>query len=327
MTEAIYTSAAAVDLGTPPRNRRRFLLRVDAHEVGAAVEVPVHVIAGTSPKPRVALVAGVHGDEYDGIVALRRFLAEVDPGAIAGTLVVITHANPSAFGAGQRPTPIDGVDLNRVFPGRSDGGVTERLAHILLHGVFRHMDLVLTMHGARSVNLLCPWIEFLDEPSDLGQASRAAAVASGFTDLIANKRKPGFLLGSLAELGVPVIEAEVGGRGEIHERNIGFYLDRVRAVLRHGGLLNSGAAAIGTSRSSIWRNNDVVAKSPGIFVREVELSDRVGKGGCLGRILDRDGAQATEVLSPVDGKIGLLRFHAGVRPGDVLARIWTPLAE
>ena len=327
MTTDTYAAAAAVELGAPIGSRRRFLLRVDAHEVGAAIEVPVHVMAGASPKPRIALVAGVHGDEYDGIVALPRFLAELEPATLTGTVVVITPANPSAFGAGQRPTPIDGVDLNRVFPGRPDGGVTERLAHMLLHGVLRHVDLVFTMHGARSVNLLRPWIEFLDEPGPVGQASLAAAVASGFSDLIANKRKPGHLLGSLAELGVPVIEAEVGGRGEVSEPNIRFYMDRLRALLHHCGILNSGAGDIATKRPSIWRSNDVFAQSPGVLVREIELGDRVGKGQRLARILDSVGRDAADVVSPVDGTVGLLRFHAGVRPGDMLARIWAPLPE
>jgi predicted deacylase len=324
MSVDTYSGAAAVELGTAIGTRRRFLLRVDAHEVGAAVEVPVHVIAGASPTPRIALVAGVHGDEYDGILALQRFLAEIEPAALTGTVVVIAPANPSAFGAGQRPTPIDGVDLNRIFPGRSDGGVTERLAHMLLHGVLRHMDLVFTMHGAKSVNLLRPWIEFLDEPGPVGQASREAAIASGFSDLIALQRKPGHLLGSLAELGIPIIEGEVGGRGEISEPNVRFYRHRLSAVLHHCGVLKSRPGEIATARPSIWRNHDVFAKSTGVLLREVELGDRVRKGQRLGHILDGIGG-TTDVTSPVDGTVGLLRFHAGVRPGDMLARIWIPI--
>jgi predicted deacylase len=326
MTADTYTSAAAVELRTPIGSRRRFLLRVDAHEVGAAIEVPVHVITGASARPRVALVAGVHGDEYDGIIALQRSLVELEPATLAGTVVVIAPANPSAFGAGQRPTPIDGVDLNRIFPGRPDGGVTERLAHLLLHGVLRHADLVFTMHGARSVNLLRPWIEFLDEPGPVGQASLAAAVASGFSDLIALKRKPGHLLGSLAELGVPIIEGEVGGRGEVSEANVRFYRDRLRAVLRHCSILDSASDGA-TKRPSIWRNHDVFAGAPGVLLREIELGDRVKRGQRLARILDGAGRDTSDVTSPEDGTIGLLRYHAGVRPDDMVARIWVPIPE
>jgi hypothetical protein len=74
---------------------------------------------------------------------------------------------------------------------------------------------VFTLHVRDRSNWLHPWIEFLDEQGSVGQASLAAAVASGLSALIALKRKPGHLLGSLAQLGIPIIEGEVGGRGEI----------------------------------------------------------------------------------------------------------------
>ena len=184
--EEVHNGADTVYLDTPPDSRRRIVMRVDAHEIGAAIEVPVHVLAGRTAGPCAAFVAGVHGDEYDGILAMHRLLAGVAPAQLAGTLIVIPVANSSAFGAGQRHTPIDGADLNRVFPGRVDGSVTERLAHQLCHDVLRHMDLVFTLHGARSPNRLMEWIEFLDEPGRLGAASRAAAMASGFANLIAS---------------------------------------------------------------------------------------------------------------------------------------------
>lgn len=82
-----------------------------------------------------------------------------------------------------------------------------------------------------------------------------------------------------------------------------------------------------TKRPSIWRNHDVFAKSPGLLLREVDLGDRVSKGQRFGRILDGAGREASDVTSPVDGTVGLLRFHAGVRPGDMLARIWVPIPE
>lgn len=326
--DVVYRTADAVSLDAAAPSRSRFLLRVDAFEMGAAIEVPVHLLTGRSVHPRLAIVGGVHGDEYDGILAAQRLLQEVDPGRLAGTLAVIPVANPSAHGAAQRHTPLDGLDLNRVFPGRADGGVTERLAYLLCQGMLRHMDLVFTMHGARSPNRLAHWIEFLDEPSAVGRASRAAAEASGFTDLIALPRKPGHLLGALAEFGVPVIEAEVGGRGETNEANVQCYLERLHAILGHAGLEpESKDARVPPDRPAVWRNVDVLATTPGILLSEVALRDRVRSGQRLARIVDGEGAPVGDVTAPCDGIIGALRVHAGTRPGDILFRVWVPVEE
>lgn len=311
-----------VDLDALPPGRHRLVLSVAAGDGKAPIEVPVHVLVGRKAHPRFAVVGGVHGDEYDGIRAAQRLAQEQVPEALDGTLVVIPVANPSAFAAGQRPTVVDNVDLNRVFPGNASGGVSERLAYVLCDKILKSMDLIFTLHGGGAVTRLAWYLEFLDVDSDVGRRSYAAAAAAGFSDLIAFPDTKGYLLPALGKLGVPVIEGEVGGRGELHAANVDYYLARVAAVMAHLGLTAGAGQAASPSR--IWRNQDVLVPATGVFQRDVDLHDPVRRGQCVGCIVDVEGRVLAEITSPYDGRVGGFRGHSWIQTGQMAVRIFVP---
>src|SRR5207237_628643 len=89
------------------------------------------VLVGRARRPRVVLVAGVHGDEMEGILALHELCRTLPLTELVGTLVAIPIANPTAFAGLQRRVPIDGADLNRTFPGQAEGSFSDRLAAAL----------------------------------------------------------------------------------------------------------------------------------------------------------------------------------------------------
>src|SRR5919108_584881 len=105
-------------------------------------ELLVHV-AERPGGPRLAVVAGVHGNEFPGPLAVGRLSRSLRPEGLAGTVVLVPVANPLAFDAGTRVSPEDGVNLNRVFPGSADGSLTERLAWALVEGIVQDADLAI----------------------------------------------------------------------------------------------------------------------------------------------------------------------------------------
>ena len=307
--------------------RHAFVLRVDAAPGQPPIEVPVHVLVGRNRRPRLAVVGGVHGDEYDGIRAAQRLAAEQAPEKLDGTLVVIPVANPSSFAAGQRPTAIDNVDLNRVFPGKIDGGVSERLAHTLTEAVLKHLDLIFTLHGGGAVTRLAWYLEFLDADSDAGRRSYAAAAAAGFSDLIAFPAETcGYLLPALGKLGVPVIEGEVGGRGELHAANVDYYLERVGDVMAHLGLMPGRLEGAARPDFKVWRNRDVMAAATGVLQRHVELQQPVAAGQRLACIVDVAGRELSEVVAPYDAVVGGFRGHSWIQAGQMAIRLFVPAA-
>jgi predicted deacylase len=304
----------------PLRSRHAYALPIDAE----VEHVRVHVLVGRRRRPCLALAAGVHGNEYEGMVTLAELPGTLDPGTLEGSLVVVPVANPFAFRAGQRRTPQDDRDLNRVFPGSATGTLTEKLAYRLCHGVLAAADLVFTLHSAMADGMLAPWLEFLEGSSALERTTYAAAVASGFPDLVALPRLPGVLQTALAELGVPVIEGEVGGLGATTAENVAYYTARVLAVARHVGVLEplENHPAEPHVASGVWHLRGVEAETDGLFRRAVELHQAVRAGEILGRLIDvRDGA-GREVRSPLTAVVGGYRVHAGVRAGDRLVTLW-----
>lgn len=115
--------------------------------VDAGTRIPVTVIHGSKPGPVLALVAGTHGYEYSPILALQRFPAKTDPRELVGTIIMVHIANmPSFLGRTTYYSPVDGENLNRVCPGKTDGTVSERIAATLTREVIDRADYLVDLH-------------------------------------------------------------------------------------------------------------------------------------------------------------------------------------
>lgn len=284
--------------------------------------VRVHVLMGARPRPCLALIAGVHGDEYDGIFALQDVVRCVPANTLAGSLVVVPVANPFAFVAATRCTPADGQDLNRVFPGRPHGTVTERLAFLLVDYVLAVADLVFALHGARATDALLPWLEFLDIPGSVGERSYAAAQASGFVNLVGLPPLPGRLMSAMASRDVPLIEGEIGGRGEVVAAHIAAYRTSVDRVARHLGIRDDRAKEA-LPEPQVWHLREIRAPATGVFASTVTLGDHVSQNATLGRVLDEAGEVLATICAPCRGTIAGMRVHAGVTRGDGVFSLFT----
>src|SRR5690606_20740631 len=108
---------------------------------------PVIVVDGAKPGPTLWVQACVHGTEVGGIGGLHRFLDALDPAALSGTVVALMTANPAAYLAQTRNTPIDGENLNRVFPGNAGGGHSGQIADRLLREAVRVADVIVDLHS------------------------------------------------------------------------------------------------------------------------------------------------------------------------------------
>jgi len=119
-----------------------------------SVMVPITVIAnGTGP---TALLTGAnHGDEYEGPIALQELAIILQPDQITGRVIILPMMNHPAFAAGTRCSPIDGANMNRSFPGRADGTLTQKLCHYIATTLVPQADIVLDFHsGGRTLDFL-----------------------------------------------------------------------------------------------------------------------------------------------------------------------------
>jgi len=117
--------------------------------IDSGTRIPLTIVRGKDPGPTLALIAGTHGDEVAPVIALQRVRRELDPARLAGTVLLVQVANlPSFLRRTVYYSPIDGKNLNRVYPGKRDGTVSERIAYAITHEIIERADYLVDIHAA-----------------------------------------------------------------------------------------------------------------------------------------------------------------------------------
>jgi predicted deacylase len=174
-------------------------------------KIPFTVVVGAVPTPVALVIAGAHGDEYEGPAAIQDLSSELDPCTVKGAVIFVPVANPAAFAAASRRHPADNGDLNRSFPGSAAGGPTEQLAHLLLGEFALVSHCILSLHGWSKEASLLPYAEYALGDTPAMNASREAARVLGFRYLHPYHWPDGVLGNAVLPHGIPIVETEVGG--------------------------------------------------------------------------------------------------------------------
>jgi predicted deacylase len=287
------------------------------------VKIPYTVIRGASAKPSVVILAGVHGDEYEGVAALYRMVEELETAPLSGTVTIAPVVNPQAYAAGLRRNPIDSGDLNRSFPGDPNGSVSSRLAHLILEQLIDGHDAMLSLHGWSKEALVSPYGEYPLHDSEAGRQSKACAYHLGFELLHPYEWPDGVLGNSALEKGIAAVETEIGGQGTITAEGQALTRQIILRFLDYWKILPWEGAALSLASSEV-DHADVFAESAGLFESGLHIGQMVEAGAPLGTIRALDGAVLHTLTAPVTGQVGILRTFASALPGDRLVQLFFP---
>jgi N-alpha-acetyl-L-2,4-diaminobutyrate deacetylase len=287
------------------------------------VRIPFSVFRGGRESPRAVILAGVHGDEYEGVAALQRIIKELNPEELNGTVIIAPVVNPQAFAAGLRRNPIDSGDLNRSFPGGPDGSVSTRLAGLILNEFIDGSTAMLSLHGWSKEALVLPYGEYPIDDSEAGRKSRECARHLGFEYLHPYVWPEGVLGNSALAMGVVAVETEVGGQGTITAEGQALSRQIVLRFVDVFGILPWKEAPITVVPTEV-DHADVFAECAGLFESPLKIGDRVIAGSRLGLIADLRGGIVQELKAPTAGIVAILRTFASVQPGDRLVQIFFP---
>ena len=290
---------------------------------GTTLNLPVHILAGSDDGPCLAVVAGVHGDEAEGISALFALSHSLDLSSFRGHLLLIPIANPLAFGASQRRTPIDGLDLNRIFPGKPNGTPSERLAHSLFGLVRSNAQFLMTLHGWYATGDTLAHVEVSDIESPLRMVSYAAAFGSGFEYVRATRWHSGLFPAAINAVGIPSMEAELGGGGLTRNAVRQQYCGYVFALMRHLEMMDSVGDPPRRDRA-VWHSEHVVPTCGGVMISDIALGTSVQTGDTLGIVTDLHGTLLEELTAPFDGVLIARRNFISVMPGDLAFTLFKP---
>jgi len=306
--------------------KRKLSLRVGSDPLGE-VKIPVWIAAGREQGPIVTVVAGVHGCEYSGIVAASRTFASLDPGTLKGTVTIVPVANPSAFRQRSRHlSPIDQLNLDRVWPGAKHGSGTERLASVLFEQLVLRSDYVIDLHAGDLFELqTCHTKCFITGKKTVDTVSRGLAMV--FTDRFFHPMcsERGATAGSLfmeaAKAGIPSTMTEAGSEGRIEKEAVEFHTSGLRRVLRWLGMVPGGYEAA-LEYEEVKDEVELRAERGGLFIPAVSVGDRVAEGVQVGAIRSVGGRALERPLSPIDGMVRLLFTTGVVNSGDPLMWLW-----
>ena len=287
--------------------------------------IPFSVIHGSTPGPVLALVAGTHGAEYPPVIALQRLRTSIDPRTLTGTVVLVHVANmPSFLKRTIYYGPTDWKNLNRVFPGRADGTLSERIAHTLTTSVIDRATHVIDIHCGDGNEWLRPYSYWVvtGEPAVV-EASKGLALAFGLDHIIIDDERPTepqaslYLANTAMTRGKPALTAESGYWGQTDEASIAQIERGVAGVLRHLGMRSDGPDPVAYP---IWlgRNEVLRTKFTGLFYPAVEPAQTVAEGTLIGRVTDFHGKVLQEVRSPFDGEVLYVVATPPVTEGEPL---------
>jgi N-alpha-acetyl-L-2,4-diaminobutyrate deacetylase len=294
--------------------------------------VPITVIQnGTGPT--VLLMAGNHGDEYPGQVAILKLCRELSVDQICGRIIMIPVLNVPASKAATRLSPLDGKNLNRSFPGRADGTVTEMVAHFLTTVLFPLADVVIDIHtGGRSVDFYpCAHMHLVpDREQRRKMVAGTLAWNTDFAFLYADIAGTGLLPVEAERQGKVVITTEMGGGEPIPAAVHRVTQNGLRNVLIHLGLLvgrEQSRADLGLPPTrwvqSLSRDDYRFAPESGIYENLVDLGAAVAAGQPVGQLhfLERPDREPVRVIAPTAGLLIATRGPALVSQGDCVACI------
>src|SRR5436190_2831986 len=149
--------------------------------VDTATRIPITIVRGAQSGPTLALIAGTHGSEVAPIIALQRVRTMIDPAALRGTVLIVHVANmPSFLGRTIYYSPVDRKNLNRVYPGKTDGTLSERIAYQITREVIERADYVVDLHCGDGNESLWPYSYWDVEAADKSVVERSKQLALAF---------------------------------------------------------------------------------------------------------------------------------------------------
>ena len=274
---------------------------------GPILQLPLLIARGARPGKTIVVLAGVHGDEYEGMWAAREVFKSLDPASMSGNYVSVPVCNPPAFAARQRESPLDGQNLARVFPGDPNGTTSERTAAVLIEQVLPLADFLIDLHSSSSYGGMPLLVGF---PEMGGEQERIACDAAQRFGVPTIWGHPSMTVGrSLSEphkWGVPWLYTECPAGSWLEYDFARVYADGVRNVMMYLGILPGEAPVIPNLRRLKGEGDtDAAMTTPvsGYLRSEVHLLEDVKKGQLLGVVEDLAGRTLHELRAPSDGTV------------------------
>lgn len=290
---------------------------------GTDLPLPLQVVRGKKDGPVLWVNAAIHGDELEGTAALWDVFRQIDVETLAGTLVSVMVTNVSAFYALRRTSPVDDLDVNRVFPGDKSKSYTWQLAYHYKKLVEAHATHYVDLHGGGNTHDVVYYTIHRDGAGSAIKTSREMTWAAG-SDIIwhsADKWLDSGLFSLLTAQGIPSVIVEVGGEGRLKRKNVDDNIRSILNIMRYLGMI-PGKAAVRKPRVPVGSADFFFSSAGGIWTSDLKVGAMLNAGDLVGAVKDCYGTVRQEIRC--DARRGILlalRTYAAAPSGSNLGII------
>jgi predicted deacylase len=286
------------------------------------IDTPVYVFRAVEKGSTLLLLAGMHGNETNGIEIVRQMIAKQLLFPKRGTVIAIPLLNVYGFLNLSRDVP-DGKDINRSFPGSAEGSLASRLAHVVSKEILPHVDLGIDFHtGGGQIN------NYSQIRCMLGVGKNeeyARAFAPPF--IIDAKVREKSLRAYAQSLGKPILVYEGGESMRLNRAPVKEGMRGTLRLMRHLGMIDEeGIRKMKKAENAppsvvLTKTRWLRAKISGVFRAFVDSGIFVEKGHFIGSITDPFGEMHYDIPAPESGYIVAINHQPVVTQGDALFHI------
>jgi predicted deacylase len=322
-TPEVIFNLANVDFDTPGKRHCQLAFHLDS-AWGYSL-VPMTVVRGAAGDGAgVAVIGGTHGNEYEGQVAVKSLCQSMEADELRGLVILVPQLSESACRAGTRVSPLDGVNMNRAFPGNARGSLSYRIAHFVKTAVFPRVRVVIDIHsgGREAVFPLCTSFHKLPDAAQFAEISRAARLFdTPFVFVYSRQMGSGLLTDEAEDDGKIAIGGEFGSGDGVNPEGVRHAYEGTLNVLRHYQLLPGPVSPIfkGERRQRIVQAPELTDYRPcprdGIWEPVAAPGEDVKSGQLLGRLHDfSDHSAAPLEIRAHRAGVLIARYSAAVCP-------------
>ncbi|GGN12986.1 succinylglutamate desuccinylase/aspartoacylase family protein [Halarchaeum nitratireducens] len=289
---------------------------------GTTVGLPVAVINGETDGDTLYVQAASDGDELNGVGVVSRFVPQLDPAALSGTVLVTGIANFHAYQVAEHRNPIDDTKLNRAYPGDAHGSSSERIAHATFEAATR-ADMVIDLHQGSTSRMINEVRVRCGRHHRLHRECLELAKVFDCGHILDQKGPEGQLARAAPDEGIPTIDPELGGCVGWDEESIEYGVTGLFNVLRHYGYLDGDHQPGPQTRAHAFDRYG--APAGGLVDYRVDLGDEVSRGDELFRVVDSFGQVKAEVTADNDGVFWRSRRLPQVATGEYVCSVGTTI--
>ncbi len=322
-----------LDLDSP--GRRDYWVALEHDSLWADHLIPLTVMVGPDVREGEGLLAtgSNHGNEYEGPVAIKRLLREIEPEAVKGRLIFIPVLNPAAFHAGCRSSDADdGVNLNRAFVDGAGispalSGITHRIARFVREHLWPRVHVVTDIHsgGAELDFALCSSFHEVDDPEQAAVIENTARWFGTPFVMAYQNETPGLMVSEAERLGKITIGTELGWGESVNPDGVRYARQGILAAAIHHGQLAGDIQPIGHHANGTQKLTAIIDRAcyvpapfPGHYEPLMACGARVAAGQVVGNLHDfyRVDDPPWPVCAGVDGYVLSQAFRQPVRQGS-----------